>query len=53
MDIFHKGLVHDLSQNFAVSSFFFFFLGNIGVEKGFCTVVDRKQVTLDYKNIYF
>lgn len=28
---------------------FFLFLVNIGVKKVFCTIVDRKQVTLDYK----
>ena len=50
MVIFHKGLVHGLGQNFVLFSFF---LGNIGVKKVFCTVVDRKQAIPDYKNIYF
>ena len=50
IDIFPNGLVHGFGTNYEFLRLFF--LGQIGYEKVFRTVLDRKPAFLDYKNIH-
>ena len=51
IDIFPKGLTHGFGPKMAIFfNFFFFFLSNIGPEKVFYDILERKNAFLGYKN---
>ena len=51
IEIFSKGLTHGFGLKLAI--FFIFFLGNIGQEKVFYDILERKNAFLGYKNNKF